>query len=118
MIDQRILVVEGDPETRQLLSDILITEGYRVDAPSNVESARELLYQHEYALVIADWQLPAWFVVNAAAHLGAKTTVMSAYRFRMRRAQSDGGDTMIRPIRPSELLASVDRHIGKPVETT
>ena len=118
MIEKRILLVEGDPGRRRLLSDILLTEGYRVDAADSVDIARDLLDRLEYALVIADGKLPASLVVDAAVRLGAKTAVMSVYRFRMRRAQSEGHDTMIRPIRPSELLAAVERHIGKPAETT
>jgi DNA-binding response OmpR family regulator len=116
MAAQRILLVEDDQHNRRLLSDILLREGYRVDATADTDGARGLLDRHEYALVIADGQMPASLVVDAAVRLGAKTAVMSAYRFRMRRAQSEGHDTMIRPIRPSELLAAVERHIGRPAE--
>jgi two-component system OmpR family response regulator len=118
MLDQRILIVENDPQMRQLLSDVLVTEGYTVDATGEVHGARELLGRQEYGLVIADWQLPTWVVVSAAARLGARTTVMSDFQFRMRRDRSDGHDTMIRPIRPSELLAAVERHIGKPAQAS
>ena len=117
MIDQRILIVEDDLETRRLLFGILASEGYSVDAADGIDGAQDLLDRHEYALVISDGKLPAWSVVDAAIRFGAKTAVMNDYRFRMHRAQSDGHETMIRPIRPSELLAAVERHIGQPVAT-
>lgn len=111
---QRILLVEADAASRRLLSDILVIEGYAVDAAHDIGDARQLLSKHEYALVIADAQLPSDLVIDAAIRLGTKTNVMSDYVFRHRLSVTDDGDRMIRPIRPSELLAGVERHIGKP----
>ncbi len=53
----RLLVVEDDSAQRQLISDLLQTEGYLVSQADSVESAVLLLQQQEFALILTDWKL-------------------------------------------------------------
>ena len=54
----RILVVDDDPETVELMSEILSKEGYQVDTAADAQSALHLLTEHEPDVVITDIQMP------------------------------------------------------------
>jgi DNA-binding NtrC family response regulator len=69
-----------------------------------------------YTLVISDWRLPdgdGLLVAETAAQLGAKTFVMSGYLFQMPGGRADRHETLMKPIRPSEMVDAVERAIGK-----
>src|SRR5260221_6525633 len=115
MTEKRILLVEDEPEVRQLLIHVLVDAGYAVDAAASVAGAWPFLNAQRYALVIADWRLPdgdGLLIVEAAADLGAKTFIMSGYLFQIPGGRSERHDTLMKPIRPSELVAAVERSIG------
>ena len=55
----RILVVEDDKESRDLLCEVLSGSDYAVEAVENVTAARrELGANHDYRIVIADLCMP------------------------------------------------------------
>jgi PAS domain S-box-containing protein len=56
--DQRVLVVDDEPGLREVLSDILKTCGYAVDAAGNGVEALDLLSAGEYDLIISDLCMP------------------------------------------------------------
>jgi len=73
------------------------------------------LRARRYALVIVDWRLPdgdGFEIADAAAETGAKTLVMSGYLFQMSGGRADQHLILMKPIRPSELIAAVERTIG------
>jgi DNA-binding response OmpR family regulator len=113
---KRILLVEDDPDIHQLLAHVLIDEGYAVDVATTAAKAWQCLDAQSYALVIADWRLPdgdGTVIAEAAADLGAKTFVMSGYLFSMPGGRSERHDTLMKPIRPRELVMAVEHSIGK-----
>ncbi|PVV20195.1 MAG: phosphate regulon transcriptional regulatory protein PhoB [gamma proteobacterium symbiont of Ctena orbiculata] len=55
---QRILMVEDEPEVREMIRYILETKGYGVDEADNTQEARRLLSQQTYDLILMDWMLP------------------------------------------------------------
>ncbi|MCU7944951.1 MAG: response regulator, partial [Candidatus Thiodiazotropha sp. (ex Cardiolucina cf. quadrata)] len=55
---QRILMVEDEPEVRELIRFILEPKGYQVDEADNAQDARRLLSQRSYDLILMDWMLP------------------------------------------------------------
>lgn len=55
----RILVIEDDPEIRDLISIVLIRAGYTVKAVENAEAAKEVLAYDHFGLIVLDWMLPA-----------------------------------------------------------
>ena len=92
-------------------------DGISLIAPvSTAAEATQRLIEHRYGLVIADWRLPdgdGTVIADAAAQLGAKTCVMSGYLFRMPGGRSELHETLMKPLRPSEIIAVVERSIGK-----
>ncbi len=53
-----ILVVDDEPDIRQLVSEILEDEGYRVEVAENAERARELHRQRKPNLILLDIWMP------------------------------------------------------------
>ncbi|HJV88092.1 MAG TPA: sigma-54 dependent transcriptional regulator [Noviherbaspirillum sp.] len=58
MTAPRILVVDDEADLRELLEITLVKMGLDVDCADTLGSARALLAQHEYALVLTDMRLP------------------------------------------------------------
>lgn len=58
MTAQFILVVDDEPDIRQLVSEILEDEGYRVETAENAERAQELHRQRKPDLVLLDIWMP------------------------------------------------------------
>ncbi|MEZ5447859.1 MAG: sigma-54 dependent transcriptional regulator [Thiolinea sp.] len=58
MTAQFIMVVDDEPDIRQLVSEILEDEGYRVAVAENAERARELYRQRKPDLVLLDIWMP------------------------------------------------------------
>jgi len=58
MTAQFILVVDDEPDIRQLVGEILEDEGYRVETAENAERAQELHRQRKPDLVLLDIWMP------------------------------------------------------------
>ena len=55
---QRILVVEDQPDVRDLLVDLLSTFGHRVESAGNGSEALTLLAARMFALILTDLHMP------------------------------------------------------------
>lgn len=119
MPEKRILLVEDEFVVQQTLGIVLRGEGYVIDAASTVAEAMALLETQSYDLAIVDWRLPdggdGLLVADAAADLGARTLLMSGYLFQMPGGRADRHETLMKPIRPAEIIDAVVRVIGKAV---
>ena len=116
MAEKRILLVEDESTTRQLLAHVLYAEGYQVDVAETVAEAKAFLDTTPYSLVIVDWRLPdgdGLLIADTAAELGAKTLVTRGYLLQMPVDQTYLHETLMKPLRPSEMVAAVERSIGK-----
>jgi DNA-binding response OmpR family regulator len=116
--EKRILLVEDERTIREVLSNVLRTEGYRVAVAITVAEAMACLDAARYALVISDWRLPdgeGSVVVDRAADMGANTLLMSGYLFQMPGDLADRHETLMKPLRPIEIVAAVERSIGKAI---
>lgn len=116
MQEKSVLLVEDEPLVRDVLFHNLVAEGYSVDAVSTVAAAYERLAERWYGVAIIDWRLPdgdGMLVADWAADRGAKTFIMSGYLFQMPGGRSDRHEMLMKPIRPSEIVAVVERAIGK-----
>ncbi len=116
MTNKRILLVEDDPDLGFLLTHVLSDAGYVVDLATTRREAGEYLEERQYALVIADWKLPdgdGVMIADAASGQGAKTIVMSGYLLQMPGSKADAHLTLMKPVRPDELVDAVRRAIGR-----
>ena len=57
-MNERILVVDDEPDIRNLVSDILTDEGYQVKAAATANKAREFVQEADYDLVLLDIWMP------------------------------------------------------------
>lgn len=84
MSSPRILVVDDEADLRELLEITLLKMGLDVDSSATVAKARELLAQHQYALVLTDMRLPDGLGLELvrevnANHKNTPIAVVTAY---------------------------------------
>src|SRR5260370_16118522 len=111
----RILLVEDEVTTRELLTHALRGEGYEVDSVDTATAATALLGSMRYTLVIADWLLPDGNGIDLADHaakLGAKTFIVSGYLIGLPAGAAERHVLFLKPGRPRELAAAVQQAIG------
>jgi len=109
-------MLEVDEDVNELLVLVLRTAGYIVDLAINVAQANRRLAERGYGLVVADWRLPdgdGIEIADIAADLGAKTAILSGYALQMSPEKSARHEIWMKPMRPSELIAAVERCVGK-----
>jgi len=67
----RILSVEDDPDTAEMLAAVLQLNGYEVVTADQARTALDLLVAERFDLLITDYMLPendgAWLILNARA---------------------------------------------------
>ncbi|WP_013122276.1 sigma-54 dependent transcriptional regulator [Thiomonas sp.] len=56
--DVRILIVDDEPDLRELYTLSLVHEGWQIDVAETVAQAREQLVRRRYALMLTDMRLP------------------------------------------------------------
>ena len=118
MVAERILLIEDEPDSADLLALGLRSAGYTVDVAETAALARTRLDGMRYALVIVDWRLPdgdGIEIADVAAATGAKTILTSGYVLQMPAARVAAHEILMKPLRPRELLAAVERTIGGPI---
>ena len=116
MPGKRILVVEDDADVGDLLMHVLRSAGYSVDLARTVAQAKRHLSQHGYGLVVTDWRLPdgdGMTIANQAIRQGLKTALLTGYALQMARDKAEHYEVWMKPMRPSELIAAVERCIGE-----
>ena len=116
MPEKRILLVEDDPDTQHVLGLVLQAEGYAVDRASAFADAMEHLRARPYGLAIVDWRIPGGDgleVADAAADLGSKTILVSGYLLQMPAGRAERHETLMKPIRPSEIVNAAARALGE-----
>jgi two-component system copper resistance phosphate regulon response regulator CusR len=116
MAATRILLVEDDRNTSELLVHVLRSAGYAVDLARNVAEAEQWLIERDYVLVIADWRLPdgdGIVVADRATGLGMKTAVLTGYAFHIAPETAARHEIWMKPMRPIELVAAIERCIDR-----
>jgi len=79
-----LLVVDDEPDLRTLYELTLLKVGYQVDAADSLTSARALLAERQYQLVITDMRLPDGMGLELVRQIATqqrpeKTIVITAY---------------------------------------
>jgi DNA-binding response OmpR family regulator len=83
MADERILVVEDDPDLRQVMCDYLAKEGYHVVGAADGDEGLRLWRERRPDLIVLDWMLPGASGLDVAHRVrreGATPIVMVTAR--------------------------------------
>ena len=114
---KRILLVEDEPTTREILAEVLLGEGYAVDTVAGVSAANLCLRSLAYELVVSDWLLPdgdGVAVADAAAALGFKTLVVSGVISQLPGDAHLRHRLILKSLGPMAVVAAVRAAIGSP----
>jgi DNA-binding response OmpR family regulator len=112
----KVLVVDDDQESRELVAEVLTSNGYDVGVVGDAIAARrELASDGEYQIVIADLQMPNENGLEFLQHLRQQKTkheviLMSSFISSVERKTAldlGVGAMLEKPFRLSELLEAV-----------
>jgi CheY-like chemotaxis protein len=118
----KVLVVDDDRESRDLLREVLEANGYSVEAVQDSSSARkELDGVNIYQVIVADLRMPGESGIELLRDLRRRNTshhivLMSSFISDSERQQATelGVDAMLdKPFRLSELVELMARVTGK-----
>ncbi|HOC25293.1 MAG TPA: response regulator, partial [bacterium] len=81
---QRVLIVEDDDITREILVSMLVSRGFACDQASNGQQALEMLGAGEYDVVVTDISMPLMTGIelmekSAELNLRASFIIITAY---------------------------------------
>jgi CheY-like chemotaxis protein len=117
MPDSRILLVEDEATSREILTEVLRGAGYDVHSVATAGAATTCLQSISYALLIADWMLPdgdGIHIADTAAQLGCKTMIVSGYIAELPAGAMQRHQLFAKPITAPALIAAVRTAIGEP----
>jgi two-component system, OmpR family, response regulator len=111
----KLLIVEDDPELRNVLSALLLESGYEVAAHAQGTAALEAAAAEHFDLAIIDWNLPGMSGVELIDHLRRKfrhlpilmITARLALVDRVAGLDSGADDYLVKPFQMRELEARV-----------
>src|SRR5918996_1427496 len=78
MPQERILIVEDEPDLSEVFVDVLTMDGYEVSTAANGEIAMHMLSENSYDLVLTDLYLPKADGFQVLAHLQRVSSSTSA----------------------------------------
>jgi DNA-binding response OmpR family regulator len=120
MPEKRILLVEDEATTREILTEVFRGEGYSVDSVATAGAATTCLDSIFYALVVADWVLPdgdGTDLADTAAQLGSKTLIITGYLSDLPAGVAERHELVSKRLGYPEIVAAVRRAIGSPDPT-
>jgi DNA-binding NtrC family response regulator len=110
MIGSRILVLEDDPNVRQLLEYVLRDAAYRVESTDTVAGALSLLNDRGYDLLLADGRLPDGTGITAADKArehGTKALIVTGFAFEL--PKNHPYEVLEKPVSLEHLIAAIER---------
>jgi two-component system response regulator QseB len=123
MAGERILVVDDEAEIVELLTDVLVAEGYVVDAAPDPGVALQFVREHIYDVAILDFNLPDMDGVmlhhqirQMDAELAARTIFMSGLLQsdeNLGYYMSQSGGFLAKPFDIHEVLRQVRAVLGE-----
>jgi DNA-binding NtrC family response regulator len=117
MPEKRILLIEDEATTREILTDLLRGAGYAVDSVATAGAATTCLDAITYELVVSDWVLPdgdGTDIADTAAQLGSKTLIVTGHPTDLPAGVADRHELQSKQLGYPEILAAVRRAIGNP----
>jgi two-component system phosphate regulon response regulator OmpR len=113
----RVLVVDDDPDIRELLKNALDEHGYGIDAAADAAEARRRLTREEYDLVVTDLLLGAegdgLFVARYARGRRCRVLLVTGDHARAELLDASGFPYLLKPFRVGTLLAAIDTIVSE-----
>jgi OmpR-family two-component system manganese-sensing response regulator len=116
----RILLIEDEDTSREILQYVLSEAGYPVDVAATAAAAHMHLDTELYDLVIADWLLPdgdGIYLADRGVGLGSKTLIITGHLSDLPPGTAKRHHLLIKPVKPAELLGVVRAMIGEPSDS-
>jgi DNA-binding response OmpR family regulator len=113
----RILLIEDEATSREILELVLSGVGYTVDVADTAAAAHKKLSSTFFALVIADWLLPdgdGIHIADRAIGLGSRTLIITGHVSDLPAGTAKRHHLLMKPTKPDQLLAVVRALIGEP----
>jgi len=117
--EKRILLVEDEATTREILTEALRGEGYSVDSVATAGAATTCLDAISYELVVTDWVLPdgdGTDIADTAAQLGSKTLIVTGHPAHLPAGVADRHELRTKQAGHAGILLAVRQAIGSPYE--
>ena len=121
-MSKRILVVEDQPDNRQILRDLLVSAGYEMIEVEDGEAAVAAAKEHRPDLILMDVQLPLLDGYEATRRIRADPALRSiliiavtsyALAGEEEKARTAGCDDFVpKPYSPRQLLAKIRLHLS------
>jgi two-component system, OmpR family, alkaline phosphatase synthesis response regulator PhoP len=116
MIRRRILLVEDEPGLRRTLSDLLVGDGYTVEASADGLHAEELATREAFDLIILDVMLPSRSGFDVCRNLrknGLSTPILmltarSELNNKVQGFKAGADDYLTKPFEPVELQMRIE----------
>ncbi len=121
----RILIVDDEEAARKSLMDILRLEGYQVATAGDGKRGLELLADEPFDLMLLDLKMPGLgglAVLEQARQLAPETKVIlftahGSLESAIQALRKDAHDYILKPAKPAEIIASVDRALAERADT-
>lgn len=115
MNEKNILVVDDDTRLRELLTEFLAAEGYLVDAAEDAATARQMLEQKQFDLMVVDVMMPGETGIEFTQSIRQQQTIpvlmltaMGEAADRIKGLESGADDYLVKPFEPRELLLRIE----------
>jgi two-component system cell cycle response regulator DivK len=121
-MSKRILVVEDQPDNRQIIRDMLADGGYEITEAENGEAALAAIAKQRPDLILMDIQLPVMDGYTATRHIKTDPDLRSipiiavtsyALSGEEKKAREAGCDDYVpKPYSPRQLLAKIRQYLS------
>jgi CheY-like chemotaxis protein len=114
-MDPTILVVEDDPQVREVIADVLSDEGYAVQEAPDGQGALEQIEAKTPDLILSDVWMPRLTGLELAERLSRRRDPVPIVLMSADNNAPPVGSTMFlaKPFAIDELIALIDRVLGK-----
>ncbi|WP_373046447.1 response regulator [Vulgatibacter sp.] len=114
----RILVVEDDPDIRDVLGELLVDEGYQVVAAGCGDEGLRRLQDEQFDVVVSDYSLPGrtgTAMLRAAAQCGRLAGPAILMTAHPKPVVDQGVRLLRKPLDLDEFLDEISAALGPPV---
>jgi CheY-like chemotaxis protein len=118
---ETILIVDDDPDVREIMSGVLSDLGYQVTEADSGEAALDLLRKHPPDLMVLDFGMPGSNGAEVAATVrqtneGLRILFVSGYSDTSAIERAVGKAALLhKPFRPAEFAAAVRSSLDEPL---